>query len=256
MRAIQLLGSGPVVPASSVEDFVAALIDADIATGAWHIDATWPEPPASAPASRPVDRVGGCVHKVIRWAFEQQGLYARVAEHEVFEGRGAPPEVDLYIRDRRPGEAGGYAPVPLKVGGGQTPLWHSDDRGVEWRPPHVVVHVHNRGDRPATNVKLRCWVQAQGGTHPWIRLADPTGPSTVPPGSTAPTDFSFAQVDANGAPLMLSGDHLVKAEVSCTEDPSNIDASTGLPPSYIDVDPLFHLVANDNNLALRGLRFP
>ena len=81
MRPIQLLGSEPIVPAYKVDAFVDALIDADVGTQVWDVAATWPE----AASPRPVHRVGGCVHKVIRWAFERQGLYAQVADDETFE---------------------------------------------------------------------------------------------------------------------------------------------------------------------------
>ena len=74
-----------------------------------------------------VQRHGGCVHKVILWAFEQQGLNATTVSSETVEGPGLPPNVDIYIADRRSAGKGGYWPVPLTVAPGQTPDWHAAD---------------------------------------------------------------------------------------------------------------------------------
>jgi hypothetical protein len=38
------------------------------------------------------ERIGGCVHKVIRWAFEAQGLYRSFTN-----APGYPPPVDIFI---------------------------------------------------------------------------------------------------------------------------------------------------------------
>ena len=45
---------------------------------------------------------GGGVHKVVRWAFEKQGLYRPPGAPTTDEG--APPDVDVYIDDGRAGE--------------------------------------------------------------------------------------------------------------------------------------------------------
>ena len=45
---------------------------------------------------------GGAVHKVVRWAFEKQGLYRATGAPTTDEGE--PPEVDVYIDDGRAGE--------------------------------------------------------------------------------------------------------------------------------------------------------
>ena len=49
---------------------------------------------------------GGAVHKVVRWAFEKQGLYRAAGAPTTDEGQ--PPDVDVYIDDGRAGEY----PVP------------------------------------------------------------------------------------------------------------------------------------------------
>ena len=255
MHAIQQLGAQPAVPAYQIEAFVDALIDADIGAGPWDISASWPEAYADDP--RDVHRVGCCVHKVIRWAFERQGLYANVADTEVYEGPGKPPPVDIYIADRRPGEVGAYEPVPLLPAGGGSPLWHASDSGIEMQMQKVVVHVGNRGSLPASAVTVRCWVlaSAQGQDVPsnWTELAGETPAQAVDPGTVR--DFSFKQERLDGSALGLIGNYLVKASATCADDRSNLDPLTGFPLWDLSV-PIADLVANDNNLALRALPFP
>ncbi|HRH85829.1 MAG TPA: hypothetical protein PLO41_03185 [Rubrivivax sp.] len=256
MRAIQLLGSGTVVPAYKVEDFVEALIDADLGTGVWDIAASWPE----APLPRRVHRVGGCVHKVIRWAFEQQGLYADVADDASFEGPGEAPAVDIYIADRR-GDGGsdgdgGYRPVPLSAAPAGTPQWHAADSAIKLDQGELVVTVRNRGKTPATGVQVKCWVLPVGAANAdtpalWSPLDAAAGaaPATVGPHAQQP--FHFATLVGGTA---LTGPHWVKAAATCADDPSNLDPLA--MPGLNDTDtPLADLVANDNNLGLRVLNF-
>jgi hypothetical protein len=117
MRALQILGPGGIVPAHKPDQFVSALIDADIGTGPW--DVTFPE---TYQKKWMFSRVGGCVHKVIRWAFEAQGLYRNFVNTP-----GQAPPVDIYIEDGRT-EAnraagglqygpGSYYPVSLEGAG-------------------------------------------------------------------------------------------------------------------------------------------
>lgn len=254
MRAIALLGPESVVPARSADQFVSALCDADIGTGDWQVNATWPE--SEAPRSV-MPRVGGCLHKVIRWAFEQQGLYATENAGEVAEGIGQPPPVDIFIEDGRPGGNGGYAPVPLDAVGSSPPLWHASSAAMRVDSGDVVVTVGNRGSFDAPQVRVKCWVmpgqQAADEPTAWLPL-DEAGPQprAVAAGPTAaPTEFRFKAV-LNGTPL--SGDYCVKAAASSAEDRSNIDPLSGLPSAQGSV-PVADLVANDNNLALRVMHF-
>ena len=50
------------------------------------------------------DQVGGVYWKVIRWAFEKQGLFQPPGAPVPVVSEGAPPPVDLYIEDGRHGE--------------------------------------------------------------------------------------------------------------------------------------------------------
>src|SRR3984957_18043080 len=57
-------------------------------------------------ADWPAQRIsGGAYHKVIRWAFEKQGLYQDAKEPKPNNKEGLPPPVDVYIED---GRHGGY----------------------------------------------------------------------------------------------------------------------------------------------------
>jgi hypothetical protein len=250
MRAIQLLGGSP-APARQVGQLVHALVDADIGTAAWNIDASWPE----ADAPRAVKRIGGCVHKVIRWAFERQGLYATGDDSTTVEGPGRPPEVDVYIADCRLGAPGGYEPVSLNAAGGATPDWHAGNDGVGLEQGQLVVKVRNRGRSPAPAVQVRCWVLSPPGPDPddpaanWVELPGIGGARTVADEASVP--FSFIPLVSNQP---LAGDHFVKAAATCDADRSNLDAAAMLAPAFL-VAPIADLVANDNNLALRMLRF-
>jgi hypothetical protein len=252
MSAIQLLGPQQAAPAGTVDQFVNALIHADLAAGAWSLCADWPE----AQSPRQVKRNGGCVHKVILWAFEQQGLNATTNSGETVEGPGLPPNVDIYIADRRSEGEGGYWPVPLNVPAGQTPDWHAADSGVVFEQGKVVVRVRNRGQVAATGVAVKCWALPAGNPNAndpaaWLPLPASTGtpPTTVNLNSAAA--FRFDPV-VGGTPL--SGPHFVKASATCPADRSNLDPMTTTALTHV-VTPLVDLVANDNNIGLRILTF-
>ena len=63
VRCIASLGPASIVPVVDAGIFATALMDADIGTSVFSYGAQ--------------TRLGGAVHKVIRWAFEKQGLYPR-----------------------------------------------------------------------------------------------------------------------------------------------------------------------------------
>jgi len=103
---------------------------------------------------------GGALHKVVRWAFEQQGLYhpdAYPGSPTPVSQVGNPPDVDVYIDD---GRAGGYEYqwnhwscqdmwVRRFPDGG---LAHEDP--VVNVPNYMYVRVKNRGLFPANNVRV------------------------------------------------------------------------------------------------------
>ena len=234
MRAIGLLGPNGVAAARSVGQFVGAMIDADLGTGPWLIYAPWPYRNGTL---RTVSRRGARVHKVIRWAFEQQGWYAAQTPGAAVEGPGQAPPVDVFIASRRSAPAGGYESVPLR--------WHEHGMGGWYAHPGAIsrrgagqlqVQVSQRGLRQARDATLRVWVCAASGQPlNWERVV-------------AQPDKRVVGLFTATMPLHAQW---VLACVDCAADPSNLAADVASPPT--DPADLMELVAHDNNLALAYL---
>lgn len=248
MRAIAWLGPVAYAPAETPDQFVSALVDADIATA--------PTPP---PYTSPLTgRVGGCAHKVVRWAFEAQGLYAS-DPLAVTNQPGNPTEVDVFVDDRRTfydatHRPGAYTPVPLDWGSTSTPsFWHATDDAISVDSGGgVFVNVRNRGSKPATDVVVDVW-HADRASAPspapdwersrWTHLGS-SARQTVPPGGDS-VRFGPLSGLPSGRPL------LILAAATCAADPANTDIDTHLPCT-IAPTPVVDLVAGDNNLGLRA----
>jgi hypothetical protein len=273
-RGIQILGSSLVSPANEPDQFVSAMIDADINTASntpsWHV--VFRAMGINSPDT--FERIGGCVHKVVRWAFEAQGLYRSFTN-----APGYPPPVDIFIESRRPTTdlvsgtldygKGSYVPVSLEwdldqLEADPPPAWQA------WRDPSgagqdaievsatgdIYVWVQNRGGYDATGVTVRVWWRDWPNSTPppnwndgyWEELDSAHPVQVVPQGGKV----RFGPYTYVNAP---AGRHIVLAEATCGDDRANTDtASTlSLPPlpcSYCPT-PLVDLVANDNNLGLR-----
>ena len=135
----------------------------------------------------------GCLGKVIRWAFEQQGLYRPPDSQGISLVPGEPPEVDVYIDD---GRRGGYEYEQhlLRPPG----LWNraSADGGVGHEQPAIgmpnfaYVRVGNRGKSAAANVEVAAFQMPDTGQRGWGRdwIALPAGPlqvaGTIPRGGS------------------------------------------------------------------------
>jgi hypothetical protein len=272
MRGIQILGTSLVVPTNEPDQFVSALIDADIhtatSTPSWNVvfPPDLPLPPPPPPVPDTFDRIGGCVHKVIRWAFEAQGLYRSFTN-----APGYPPPVDVYIADLRPTTEstpggvidygpGSYNPVslewdPNQVQADPPPKWQADPAAISLSANgRISVVVGNRGNALAQAVSVSVWWKRwPPGPAPqwdatWTQCA-PIGPAlrNIPPNGQA--NFGpFAAV-----PLPAGTRYLLLAQATCPDDRANIDPATNFPCSQKPT-PLLDLVANDNNLGLRVLR--
>ena len=265
MRAIQILGTPLFVPANEPDQFVSALIDADINTASnapsWHVVFP-PVFPVGPPDT--FDRIGGCVHKVIRWAFEAQGLYNPLGT--IINAPGSPPPVDIFIEDRRPNidafadidyGPGSYNPVSLDWDKNQNastvaPDWQADSSAIVVSGNNISVAVGNRGTESATNVDVEVWWQEWPAATPppdwdattWTQgPPSSNGPLNIAAGGQ-PASFNFAAV-----PLPVGKRYLLLARASCSDDLANIDTTTNLPCSQ-QPTPLVDLVANDNNLGL------
>ncbi|WP_284620214.1 hypothetical protein [Aquabacterium humicola] len=260
MRAISMLGPDSIAPARSADQFVSALIDADASTGDWQVEAAWPfdldqliasgrfSRSAGAAGDRSMRRRGGRVHKVIRWAFERQGLYATDDPREIADRPGDPPPVDVYIADRRQAgpdaHEGGYSPVPLRVdadaddGAALAMHWLADPAACERDSRHLKVRIANRGHESAEGITVRAWWCARGPAFAWRAL--PLSGASVETLAGRAAAWASLQLDEALAP---EGWLLIAADAPA--DPANLDAEPPTEPAA-----LLELVAHDNNLAL------
>ncbi|MEU8362765.1 hypothetical protein AB0C27_42800 [Nonomuraea sp. NPDC048882] len=205
----------------------------------------------AAPAA--YEGLPGALRKVIRWSFEQRGLYKAPGTILPDNGPGVPREVDVYIDD---GRKGGYAY--------QGDFWESTDvwnrlaadgGGAHQTPGagtvnHAYVRVGNRGTGDARNVTVRgfCCGPSAGLVWPgdWKPMDTPSitvpGP-IVPGGSVIVGPFAWTPSAGHDCLLMC---------VSAKGDRANNDPSTSLTSAKGPI-PLHRLVPFDNNIAQRGM---
>jgi len=253
MRALAWVGPITGVPPETPDQLVSALTDADVGTATWQVPQRDPSWPLKV-------RSGGCAYKVVRWAFEAQGLYATTVPLAVVDAPGMPPPVDIFIDNGRPDSEGafsrgGYMPVSLD--------WDPPPDGSRWlatddalkivNKTRVLVKVRNRGQSSASGVVVQVWYIAWPTTQPdpppwdpgtWTKLGT-EGPKSVPAGG----EVSFGPFQT--LPTAPTGDRLlIFAEATCPADRANSDPATALPCSA-QPTPIVDLVAGDNNLGLR-----
>ena len=262
MRALAWVGPTTGAPPETPDQLVSALTDADVGTTTWQVpqrDPTWPLRV----------RVGGCAHKVVRWAFEAQGLYASTTDPlKVVDAPGAPPDIDIYIENGRPNSEGahprgGYMPVSLD--------WNPPPNGSQWLATNaaiqvvggtqVLVTVGNRGPSSAGGVVVQVWYirwpMMQPDPPDWDPTAATTwkslgtdGPTLIPAGGAA-TFGPFGTL-----PTTPSGDRLlIFAQATCPGDRANSDPATGLPCSAQPTS-IVDLVVGDNNVGLKLYMIP
>jgi zinc metalloprotease ZmpB len=102
------------VPTRNPEVFATAMMDADESTSVFE------------------GHPGGAWHKVIRWSFEQQGLYQPAGASTPVTQPGAPPPTDVYIDDGRNGAYMPYLPISRP-----RPISGTDKRPMEARPTRI-----------------------------------------------------------------------------------------------------------------------
>jgi zinc metalloprotease ZmpB len=192
---------------------------------------------------------GGAYHKVIRWAFEKQGLYQDAKEPKPNNKEGLPPPVDVYIEDGRHGEyryQSNYWNCRA--------IWNRrrDDRGTAHETPqsgvtnYAYVKIKNRGSQKATKVAVRAFHAPASAklTFPgdWQPMQTARRASAdVPPHSSAEVlvgPFAWVRGARQEAMLMI---------VAAAGDSSNIDNFTAA-----DSIPNWRLIPNDNNIAQRN----
>jgi hypothetical protein len=231
LAAIQTL-TPPTSPPDAAH-FASALMKAELAD--------WPAAGVS----------GGAYHKVIRWAFEKQGLYQPTGTKRPNNKPGAPPPVDVYIDDGR----GGQYQFQSKYWNCEA-IWNrrrKDGRRAHQEPTpgvtnYAYVKIKNRGAVPATKVVVRAFQRraAAGYLFPddWqpmktARLAA----ADVPPDSSA--EILVGPFEWVPSP---TGQDSMLMVVSARGDANNSHSF-----SVGDSVPDWRLVPNDNNVGLRSV---
>lgn len=192
-------------------------------------------------------QVGGAVHKVIRWAFEKQGLYQPAGTSTPITGPGAPPDVDVYIDDGRSGEYG-Y----LRNFWSSQDLWNrlSADGGSTHETPvtgqtnYLYVRVANRGTQTASGVTVRAFNCEPGTGLTW--------PDDWAPMTTA--QLSAPDIPAGGSVVVgpfewtpeVVGHECLLALADATGDPANDATINGSVPHS-------RFVPFDNNIGQRNV---
>lgn len=233
LRAISTLT--PATNPSNAAGFATALMTADL--GDWTT----------------AGQAGGAYGKVIRWAFEKQGLYQPAGTPTPNNNPGAPPAVDVYIDDGRQGEYQYHHNF-----WSCQKIWNRrhNDGGTTHEEPVVgvtnfaYVKIKNRGSQLATGVVVKAY-----HANPAAGLLYPNDWHSM---TTA--QLSAANVPANNASEITVGPfHWVPTSLghecmfmvaSAAGDPSNINNMTAG-----DSIPAWRLVPNDNNIGWRNV-FP
>jgi hypothetical protein len=224
----------------------------------------------------PVAWTGGAARKVVRWAFEAQGMFSPNPNVN-HNAPGLPPQVDIYIPDLRPLREttengwvehgpGGYVPVSLD--------WNDTASGRRWQNDPAAlgngfapaVTIRNRGHEPASGISLRWWVGVATGDPDapdwdtgarivWLVSGTEQIAEGVAPGGSRTVKPSIESESADTS--SHTGSLVVMVEVSCPDDRANSApegllacaiAAGAMPPAVPMA--LADLVANDNNLGL------
>jgi len=238
-RGVGSLASNPVTPTPNPGIWATALMNADIGT-------------ANFEGYR-----GGTFHKVIRWAFEKQGLYQPVGAPVPVNTAGAPPPVDVYIDDGRAGEYP-YQEVhwnctdiwnrlaPSAGGGGgahQTP--------VTGQVNFAYVRVRNRGTSAASGVVVKGYSANPGAGLSWPAHWTPMTTASITVPGSIPSGGSVVVGPFHWTPQFV-GHECMFMEVSATGDASNINPSTFFPCAA-GPTPEWRLIPFDNNLGQRNV---
>lgn len=244
VRAIRSLGHVATEPTGQASQFATALMEADIGTSALDYDGS----------SRP----GGMMHKVVRWAFERQGLY-QIATYGTHNEPGRPPAIDVHLDDGRT-EIYDYCvnwhtlPEALWIRNSADGRTH-DQPPAPGRTNYVYVLLRNRGDQTAIAATVDVFAAVDDAaetwdttTSGWLKLQGTNTTQDVDSGDSV-TFGPFAWTPQAAAKNAL----LVRATVA--GDRSNIDDNSSLPCATGPA-PVADLVRHDNNLGYREWTIP
>lgn len=199
---------------------------------------------------------GGAYNKVIRWAFEKQGLFQAPGTPTPISAEGQPPAVDLYINDGRDGEY-----QFQEVHWENQSIWNqrnTSDPAVHAEPiigatNYAYVKVKNRGTVNANNATVRAYHCLPGAGLRWpndFTEMSPIGGINLPTTTIQANDGNeivfgpFSWVPNTNA----YGHDCIIMIVSHAQDPSNVDNFT-IGESVEE----WRLVPNDNNVGQRNV---
>jgi len=197
---------------------------------------------------------GGAYNKVIRWAYEKQGLFQASGAVPPFSTAGAPPAVDVYIDDGRAGEYQFQA-----VHWNNTSVWNRNaadgmtahQNAVREAVNYGYVKLKNRGTSVATGVVVKGYHCLPGAGLTWktdFTQMEPLAGITV------------ASIGANNSEEVIVGPFswtpnenvyghdCMLMVASATGDPSNVDNFT-----VGETIEEWRLVPNDNNIGQRNV---
>jgi len=194
---------------------------------------------------------GGALHKVIRWAFEKQGLFqpnAVPGTTTPVTKEGNPPNVDVYIDDGRHGEYQYlYAFwesqdiwVRRNPDGGTT---HQDP--VIGKPNYMYVRVKNRGTQTANNVIVKAYHCNPGSGMVWPDHWSPMDTPQLPASGPIPSGGQVVVGPFMWTPKVF-GHECLLAIASATGDRGN-DTTVFRPIPHARFVPF------DNNIGQRNV---
>ena len=192
---------------------------------------------------------GGAYGKVIRWAFEKQGVYQAAGAPTPVTREGVAPAQDVYIDDGRHGEYQ-YQPVHWD----NQNVWNRrfDDAGTLHEDPwlnrenYAYTRVRNRGTQTATGVVVKAYNTDPGAGLVWpdnwraMTTAQLTVPDIPPGGEVLVGPFKWTPTVADHECLLMIA--------SSAGDPSNV-SNFGAGESIAE----WRLVPHDNNCAQRNV---
>jgi hypothetical protein len=194
---------------------------------------------------------GGAYGKVIRWAFEKQGLYQLRPPRGPVRREGAPPLIDVYIDDGRRGEYQ-YQPKYWNC----RAIWNrrAADGGKTHQEPvagtinFAYVKLKNRGKTTASGVAVKAfhYKPSAGQSYPgdWKPMITAELPAPdVPPNSAAEITVGPFVWEPSQA-----GHDCMIMVATAPGDPSNIahfEQGKSIPE--------WRLVPHDNNIGLRNV---